>query len=484
LRVIRSGTATERQSAAHDLWGSENKIDEESAMDALIPALADEDAGVRARAAESLGWVVYRLRERPPDARATGDSIKRRIDLATRGLVSVLSDREASVRAAVATGLGTTARRRSPGRLTPEQLTTLNDPSNAVRRQAAMIIYGSPDVTLRPELSAALRDESAEVRASAAWALVQFGPALDREVPEIIAMLERAEPTARKAYDDALQAAWPTPAVVPDLIGFLKNRDPVVRFHAAQLLGRIGPESRPAIPALVAMLQEPVGSSYQDPARAAARALGQMGPIREAIEALTARISRERIDENVAAWSRARHGGEPRAVALHDAAHESSRIMSAMDALGDIGPPAAQAVPALVFAFEKALEANLTMAQTAIPAALGRIAPNSAVAPDAVAVLIRGLDSTDVQVRQGAVEALGHFGTDSSAAVPRLRAIRDDYDGPSPAVGARSAPASRLPTASVVDHRTAIRDAAVRSLAAIEAGTSPDAPVERARSGR
>jgi hypothetical protein len=56
LRVIRSGNAVERQRAAQDLSDPGREIDAETAMAALVRALGDEDAGVRARAAEALSW--------------------------------------------------------------------------------------------------------------------------------------------------------------------------------------------------------------------------------------------------------------------------------------------------------------------------------------------------------------------------------------------------------------------------------------------
>jgi HEAT repeat protein len=394
----------------------------------------------------------------------------------------LLSDRDPGVRAAAALGLGTLARRPrlslpEPDRLPAvvwsrehgsidymymnltlparEQLARLGDASSAVRRQAARTIYGSPDMTLPPELVRALQDESPEVRAAAASALRSFGTELDREIPTLIVMIERDETKVREACAAALAAAWPTRALIPALIGSLKSRDPEVRFHAAQLLGRIGPEARDAIPALIAVLNEPLGDEYPtwDPARGAARALGRMGPNQEAIAALVEVISPKKVEPLLAGFRRPVDVGLPAFdVRLLVGA---MRIMAAMDGLGDIGPAAVAAVPALIAAYPKALEVRHTMAEKVIPAALARIAANSAMAADAVAVLIRALDSADDHFRLGAVEALGDFGADAAAAIPRLRALKEG--------------------------RTFVSGAAAKSLAAIEAPTKRDAGGEPGR---
>jgi HEAT repeats len=95
-----------------------------------------------------------------------------------------------------------------------------------------------------------------------------------------------------------------------------------------------------------------------------------------------------------------------------------------------IGPPAVAAVPARIAAYDEALEAQHWMGQMTLPAALGRIAPHSAVAPDAVAALIRALDSNDSPFYLGAAEALGQFGNDATPAISRLQGL-SQHQGPS-----------------------------------------------------
>jgi HEAT repeat protein len=472
LRAIRAGNTSDRLKAAQDL-ANERGIDDEAAMTALIHALDDEDARVRAAAAESLGVLVYQLlRVRPPSRPAASELIRKWIDVATRGLVLSLSDRDPRVRIAAATALGTMAQNPNPAPPTDEQVAALRDQSIAVRRRAARQVKGFPDETPPPELVEALRDESAEVRAAAARALARFGPDLDRETPTLLAMLGHDETNVRKACDEALEAAWPNPALVSTLIESLASRDRTVRFHAAQLLGRIGPEASDAIPALIAALKEPSGSTYADPARGAARALGLMGPRPEAIAALVEMIAPEKVDRVLEAMHEAVKPGPPKAgrVTWVD---ESYRLLSAIQGLGDIGPPAVAATPAVIAAYDKVLRARLLIAEE-IPAALGRIAPNSAAAPDAVTVLLRALDSNDSSYYLGAIEALGHFGADASAAIPKLRAIRDEFDRSIPRAAAKSGAVFVRPGTSVYISKE-IRDAAAKSLAALEARSAPDA---------
>jgi HEAT repeat protein len=348
----------------------------------------------------------------------------------------------------------------------PEQLAALNDESNAVRRQAAKLLYGSPDVKLPCELTTALKDESAEVRAAAARALASFGQDLGPEIPALFAMLERDEKDVRQACAEALEATWPNAALVPILVEFLKSRDVWARAYAAKLSGRIGPEASATIPALIAVSNErfdPDRGHGSDavvspwyPGFCAVRALGQMGPSREAIAALVDMISLEKV-ERALAYSQKLNMETERVMASRKLGKteapipldlvlwaELNRIGEAVRKLGEIGPPAAAAVPALISAYNKSVETGASLSQTAIPVALGRIAPNSPAAPDVVAALIRSLDARDHLSRPGAVEALGQFGTDAAAAIPKLQALQNNSD-------------------------RSIRDAAAKSLAALEA---------------
>jgi HEAT repeat protein len=429
LRQIRSENAVARRTAAKE-FGYHHEIDVDEAMAALTRALGDKDGGVRTTAAQSLGSLDYqgRLLARAPVPPAL---LKRRIDVAMQGLVPLLSDPDPGVRCAAASGLGSMATGMLPPPPSGDQIAALWDGSNAVRRRMAKALYTPPDVPFVPELLAALEDPSADVRAAAARALAHFGPDLDSAIPVLLATMEQGGPDARRACAQALEAAWPSSAFVRMLLASLKSNDREIRYQAAQLLGRIGPEASTAIPTLIAFLNEPLSPSGPDPAVSAARALGQIGPTREAIAALTEAASPAKVDANLAAWEKlpppspVTKGSTPADQLRQKLVRESLRIVSAIDGLGHIGPPAIAAVPTLIAAYNKALNRHY-MAHAAIPRALGRIAPNTAAAPDAVAALIRALDSNDMTVRMGAVDALGHFGKDGAAAIPKLQSLEND----------------------------------------------------------
>ncbi len=67
---------------------------------------------------------------------------------------------------------------------------------------------------------------------------------------------------------------------VPGLVALLEDKDPIVRFNAARVLGGIGVEAGQAVPAVAAALRRATGTGWQDAALrdAAAAALGEMGP--------------------------------------------------------------------------------------------------------------------------------------------------------------------------------------------------------------
>ena len=143
----------------------------------------------------------------------------------------------------------------------------------------------------------------------------------------------------------------------------------------------------------------------------AAQALGQMGPSPEAIAALVDVISPEEL-ERVKAYRRRCAEKNQQLQALPTPGKIGLGLgrryfpvggsifgsQSPCKPLGEIGPPAVAAIPALISAYNN----GWSLFQGAIPVALGRIAPNSPAAPDAVAVLIRALDEKDHSNRLGA----------------------------------------------------------------------------------
>ena len=94
--------------------------------------------------------------------------------------------------------------------------------------------------------------------------------------------------------------------------------------------------------------------------------------------------------------------------------------IEAASALGDIGPAAASAVPAL----SNALEDEEWIVRSAAAMSLGGIGPP---AKSAVSALTNALEDEDEDVREEAASALGKIGPAAAAAVPALtNALRDE----------------------------------------------------------
>ena len=197
--------------------------------------------------------------------------------------------------------------------------------------------------------------------------------------------------------------------VVPSLTKVLESPYRDARFEAADILGRLGPEAEPAVPALLAILKEPFdpkaiensrrGGRVHDPVCSAARSLGRISASKPVIAGLIDVLS---SDIEV-------------------------RVSAAAKGLGALGPGAVDAAPTLITAYERALQSKpYPIAQDSLAESIGRIAPHSASAPRVVAILIGALNSKEPSIRQCAIEALGKFGRDAAGATAKLRDIQND----------------------------------------------------------
>jgi HEAT repeat protein len=204
-----------------------------------------------------------------------------------------------------------------------------------------------------------------------------------------------------------------TAAVVPDLTPSLRSGNAKVRSNAAWILGEFKADARGAIPELLRVLNEPLDPTVEavigpsmnlDPASAAARALGRSEP----------------------------GSAEARAViaGLMEAARSGpiSRRGWVAVALGEFGPAAEEAVPVLIQVMSDATPVDSFERAASAAKALGKIAPNTPSAEKAIAALLPVLDSKTSLARASAIEALRAFGPKAAAAIPRIRAMKDDRD--------------------------------------------------------
>jgi HEAT repeat protein len=105
-----------------------------------------------------------------------------------------------------------------------------------------------------------------------------------------------------------------------------------------------------------------------------------------------------------------------------------SRRGRAAAALGKFGPAAEEAVPVLIKVLKDAAHEDSFEREASAAHALGLIAPDTASADQAVAALLPVLESKVPLSRVEAINALPRFGPRAAAALPGIRALKDDRD--------------------------------------------------------
>jgi HEAT repeat protein len=219
------------------------------------------------------------------------------------------------------------------------------------------------------------------------------------------------------------------PSAVAGLAEALKNENERVRTEAVRVLGEIGPQAEPAIPSLTRMLKGEDASASLE----AGLALSRIGPsgIRVLIEALS--DQRDFVRRNAA------HGlGKPDHAtaaipALIEALKDSDSSVreAAAQALGSIGQPA-------ILSLNDALKDEDKVVRDGALRALVVIRPlEKAVIP----LLIDGVKNPDKSVRISALTMLARIPTEAKVTVPALvEALKDqNADVRSAAAGALGA---------------------------------------------
>jgi HEAT repeat protein len=225
-----------------------------------------------------------------------------------------------------------------------------NDPNLFVRRLAAEML-GHAKVEARAAsvaLAGALDDPL--TRAPAAIALSQIDPANPRPVDVLLDILQTGdEQSRREAISSIGELGSRASAAVPALIRIITtvDGDPSVSM-AITAVGKIGPAAEKAIPALTHKLGKDDGTSM-----ISMDALAQLGPIaKSAVPRLKACLDSPSAFHRIraaAALSKIDGRAQPHLRVIIDCLKDKNATVrgTAVSALGDLGPAAAIAVPAL-----------------------------------------------------------------------------------------------------------------------------------------
>lgn len=258
----------------------------------------------------------------------------------------------------------------------------------------------------------------------------EWGPLASDLAPDLITLLKRDDVLLRHDTSVALGKIGPAAAAaVGPLTDLLRNDSILLQRSAADALGEIGPAAMSAVPQLAALLDRWDELFLKT---ALARAIIRIAPPDDsnhtrAITALTDTLVAADDDAIRAEASMAlAEAGEPAIEALTKLIGHSAPAVcwSACDALGEMGPLAAPAVPALVAAIdgEHALHHDVCWHSARALGLIHRLPQES------IPALVNLLAHRHPPVRVHAAYALAAFGGDARAAAGELRVLLTDED--------------------------------------------------------
>jgi HEAT repeat protein len=430
--ALRSRDPERRQLAAIDL-GRDWSLADAEAVHALIAAVRDPVPAVRAAAIDSLGVVINGL-----NLGGTRADLTRK---ATGALLDALADANPRVRAQAAFAIGTAfvglwqrvppvtpppprlPPPFDPAEATARLLKLLDDPEMSVRT-AAIRAVGSigqgTDLPVPPELLAALRDDSLDIRNGAVDAVAGFQYGIEPAIPILIDLFEHDQPQVRETVRSVLSRILPPASAVPELIAGLGHAGAELQPSILGILYRMGPTARAAVPALLEQLKRDLASERTGlndpphnlevpgiwldwPSVELERTLGQIAPGSPQEDAVVAALI-----EGLRSPYRDRHP-------------------YAADSLAGFGRKAEPAVPILIDSLKRsAASPDRSPTDYNFVQALGQLAPGTAKEDEALAALIGLLDSGDESLIGFALPTLTLFGPKAAAAMPKVRALAND----------------------------------------------------------
>ncbi len=193
-------------------------------------------------------------------------------------------------------------------------------------------------------------------------------------------------------------------AAIPELCKALKDSDPEIRIKAAAALGNIGPDALSAVPDLKKAMGDGLYPVRSEAANAMEKIVGKLVDKDKKYRELMISVYMVRLESRD--WMERR---------------------DAADKLGEMGPVAARAVPALIKALldDSIYSEHYYEVRRSAARALGKMGFKARAANPA---LIKALDSHDYDVRIEAARALGKIGPKSDKAV--IRALKKALDDP------------------------------------------------------
>ena len=367
----------QRQQSAREL--GESGSTDRTVITALTSALQDDDSRVRRSAADALGHIGPKASKSIP------------------ALVRLFDDIDASVAAAATEAVGLMGSRAS--RALPDLNEMLLHKDDRVRVAAATSIgmLGSRASKSAALLGAQLHDENPEVRASSAQSLGQMGARASDQSSQLVQTLNDVDARVRDAASDALVNIGKD-AVAP-LISSLTKGEPIFLQAVVDTLGKLGTV---AVPQLIERLHKSNVPILVR--RYSALALARIGT----------------TDKRVI----------PALIESLDDVEPDVRI-SAIDALGQIGPAAGAAIPKIISLSSDQRE-PLVVRESAI-SGLARIAPQSKAVNEA---LVAAVTDGNPRIYDAAIAALVAIrsseqsaGSDAGAVTALSQQLRSSIGG-------------------------------------------------------
>lgn len=313
------------------------------------------------------------------------------------------------------------------------------DPKIQLIVHACLIRTGPAAQAALPELRAALRGPPSRGRTNVAWVVWQLTHQIDDPLASLVEAVHSDDLQVRSEAIGTLRRIGPSAkAAVPDLLWSLNADDTTLRHITIEAVGAMGPAAAPAVPRLIALIEtdgkptEPLGDADTESrdnagviSQAAIRALGSIGaPAHAALPNLERALADRKLCLTAAQALRridSHHQAPVDALTPLLLDPDESTRRCAAETLGEYGPAAKGALPALV----PLLDDSTRGVRLAIARVIWQIDSDSArVMPVILSELRAPLDADWMPERTvKAVKLLADIGPAAERALPDLVAI-------------------------------------------------------------